>query len=337
MATKVGINGFGRIGRLTTRAIIEKYDAEIEVVAINDLTDPRTNAHLFKWDSTYGPFRGEAKFDEDEIFINGEKVRSFAEKDPAAIDWSSLGVQVVIESTGKFTDREGAAKHLGGSVKKVIISAPAKGEDATLVLGVNDEIYDPQKHDVISNASCTTNCIAPMAKVLQDSFGIDSGLMTTIHSYTNDQKVQDQFHKDLRRARAAGQNIIPTSTGAAKALGVVIPEVKGKLHGFAIRVPTATVSVVDLVVNLVKPASVDDINKAMRDAAAGRMKGILDVSDEPLVSSDYIGNAFSCTVDSELTMQIGERMAKVVGWYDNEWAYSVRCADLIKMMAEKGL
>ncbi|MDQ2986856.1 MAG: type I glyceraldehyde-3-phosphate dehydrogenase [Armatimonadota bacterium] len=334
---RVGINGFGRIGRLTLRAILQKYPNEIEVVGINDLTDPKTNAHLFKYDSIFGPFNGEAKFDEDEIIIDGKKLRSFASKDPAAIDWASTGAQVVLESTGVFTDREGAGKHLGSTVKKVIISAPAKGEDLTLVLGVNDEKYEPANHHVISNASCTTNCIAPMTKVLVDSFGIESGLMTTIHSYTNDQRIQDQAHKDLRRARAAAQNIIPTSTGAAKALGVVIPAVKGKLHGFAVRVPTPTVSMVDLVITLSKPASADDINDAYRTAARDRMKGILAVSDEPLVSSDYIGNSFSCTIDSELTMRIGDSMAKVIGWYDNEWAYSVRCADLVKFMADKGL
>ena len=334
---RVGINGFGRIGRLTLRAILDKYPNEIEVVGINDLTDPKTNAHLFKYDSTFGTFKGDASFDEDEIIINGKKMRSFASKDPGAIDWASTGAQVVLESTGIFTDRDKAAAHLGDTVKKVIISAPAKNDDLTLVLGVNDDQYDPAKHHVISNASCTTNCIAPMAKVLVDSFGIESGLMTTIHSYTNDQRIQDQAHKDLRRARAAAQNIIPTSTGAAKALGVVIPAVQGKLHGFAVRVPTPTVSVVDLVVTLSKPASAEDINYAYRSAAANRMKGILAVSEEPLVSSDYIGNSYSCTIDSELTMRIGDSMAKVIGWYDNEWGYSVRCADLVKYIADKGL
>lgn len=337
MPIKVGINGFGRIGRLTFRAITDKYPGKIQVVGINDLADPMTNAHLFKWDSTYGPYKGEAKFDEDEIMVDGKEVRSFKEKDPAAIDWASVGAQVVLEATGIFTDRDSASGHLGDTVKKVIISAPAKGEDLTMVLGVNEDKYDPATHHVVSNASCTTNCIAPMTKVLVDKFGIESGLMTTIHSYTNDQKVQDQFHKDLRRARAAGQNMIPTSTGAAKALGLVIPEVQAKLNGFAIRVPTPTVSIVDLVTTLERPTSVDEINAAMRDAAAGRMKGILNVSDEPLVSSDYIGNTFSCTVDSALTMQIGDRMAKVVGWYDNEYAYAMRCADLMKFMESKGL
>jgi glyceraldehyde 3-phosphate dehydrogenase len=334
---RVGINGFGRIGRLTLRAILEKYPNEIEVVGINDLTDPRTNAHLFKYDSTFGAFKGDAKFEDDEIIIEGKKMRSFASKNPAEIDWASTGAQVVLESTGIFTDRDKAAVHLGETVKKVIISAPAKGDDFTLVLGVNDDGYDHANHHVISNASCTTNCIAPMTKVLVDNFGIESGLMTTIHSYTNDQRIQDQAHKDLRRARAAAQSMIPTSTGAAKALGVVIPEVKGKLHGFAVRVPTPTVSMVDLVVTLTKPAAPDEMNAAFREAASGRMKGILAVSDEPLVSADYIGNPFSCTIDSELTMRIGDNMAKCIGWYDNEWGYSVRCADLIKFMGDQGL
>lgn len=337
MALKVGINGFGRIGRLTLRAILEKYPDDIEVVAINDLGDPKANAHLFKYDSTYGKFNGEVRFDEDEIFICGKKIRSFKEKDPSAIDWSGVGAQIVLESTGVFTDREGASKHLQGTVKKVIISAPAKGEDFTVVMGVNEDKYNPGEHHVISNASCTTNCIAPMAKVMVDNFGVESGLMTTIHAYTNDQRVQDQLHKDLRRARAAGQSIIPTTTGAAKALGVVIPELKGKMHGFALRVPIPTVSVVDLVVVMGKSASVEEINDAMRAASKGRMKGIMDVSDEPLVSADYVGNSFSCVVDAELTMTMGERMAKVVGWYDNEWGYAVRCADLMKFMEEKGL
>ncbi|HET6643952.1 MAG TPA: type I glyceraldehyde-3-phosphate dehydrogenase [Fimbriimonadales bacterium] len=337
MSIKVGINGFGRIGRLTFRCIMEKYQGTIEVVAINDLTDPKTNAHLFKWDSTYGRFKGDTKYDDDEIFVEGSKIRSFAEKDPAQIPWGDVGAQFVIESTGVFTKAEEARKHLRDAVKKVIISAPAKGEDITLVMGVNEDKYDPASHNVVSNASCTTNCIAPMTKVLVDNFGIEAGLMTTIHSYTNDQRIQDQAHRDLRRARAAAQNSIPTSTGAAKALGLVIPEVQGKLNGFAVRIPTPTVSIVDLVVMLEKKFTVDDINAAMRSASKNRMKGILDVSDEPLVSSDYIGCEYSCTIDSELTMQMGDRLAKVIGWYDNEWAYSMRCADLIKYMADKGL
>lgn len=337
MSTKVGINGFGRIGRLSARAILESYPDQIEVVAVNDLTDPRTNAHLFKYDSTYGAFKGEAKFDDDEIFVNGRGIRSYAERDPEKIDWAGVGAEVVIEATGLFTDREEAAKHLGPTVKKVIITAPAKGEDATIVLGVNDDSYDPANHHVVSNASCTTNCLAPIAKVLVDQFGVEHGLMTTIHSYTNDQKVQDMAHRDLRRARAAAQNLIPTSTGAATAIGLVVPELKGKLHGFAVRTPTATVSAVDLVVNLAKPATKDEINEAMRAAARGAMKGILDVTDEPLVSSDFIGNPYSSIVDSELTMTMGDRMAKVVAWYDNEWGYACRVADMVNFMVKKGL
>ncbi len=337
MSVKVGINGFGRIGRLTARAIIEEYPGVLEVVAVNDLSDPKTNAHLFKWDSTYGPFEGDVESDENALIVDDHRIRSFAEKDPSNIDWSDVGVEVIVESTGIFTDRESAAKHLGGTVKKVVISAPAKDEDATIVLGVNDDTYDPAKHHVISNASCTTNCIAPMCKVLDDAFGIEAGLMTTIHAYTNDQRIQDQVHRDLRRARAAGQNIIPTSTGAAKAIGIVLPQLKGKLHGFAVRVPIPTVSMVDLTITLNKPASKEDINKAMMYAATGSMEGVLALAEEPLVSSDFVGSDYSCIIDSELTMTIGENMAKVIGWYDNEWAYAVRVADLIQMMNEKGL
>ncbi|MCH8273765.1 MAG: type I glyceraldehyde-3-phosphate dehydrogenase [Armatimonadetes bacterium] len=338
MATRVGINGFGRIGRLTLRAILERHPDEVQVVAVNDLGDPHTNAHLFKYDSIYGTFKGETRFDEDEIFISGNRIRSFRTRDPAEIDWESVGAQVVVEGTGIFRDRDGAGKHLGTSVKKVIITAPAKGDvDHTLVLGVNDDTYDPANHHVISNASCTTNCLAPIAKVLLDNFGIESGLMTTIHSYTNDQRIQDQVHSDLRRARAAAQNLIPTTTGAAKAVGIVIPELQGKMNGFAIRVPTATVSVVDLVVNLERAATSDAINDALRKAAEGPMKGYLKVCDEPLVSSDFIGDPHSAIVDAALTQTMGDRMAKVVGWYDNEWGYACRCADLIKFFADKGL
>lgn len=337
MATKVGINGFGRIGRLTLRALLETSTDDIEVVAVNDITDPQTNAHLFRYDSTYGRFNGSAQFDEDEIVINGQRIRSFKSPDPASIDWNSVGTEVVVEATGRFTDRETAGQHLGGSVKKVVISAPAKGEDVTLVLGVNDDAYDPLQHHVVSNASCTTNCLAPMAKVLLDSFGIERGLMTTIHSYTNDQKVQDQAHKDLRRARAAAQNIIPTSTGAAKAIGLVVPALKGKMHGYALRVPTPTVSVVDLVVTTEKDVTAEAINDAMRQAASGPMKGILQVCDDPLVSTDFIKDPHSCSLDSGLTMAMGPRLAKVVGWYDNEWGYAMRVVDLIRFMASKGL
>lgn len=337
MPVRVGINGFGRIGRLVLRAILAHHPDAITVVAVNDLGDPRTNAHLFKYDSTYGVFNGDVRFDEDEIFICGNKIKNFAVKDPSEIDWESVGAEIVIESTGKFTDRMGAEKHLRGSVKKVIISAPAKDDDLTLVLGVNEDSYDPEKHVVISNASCTTNCLAPVAKVLLDEFGIENGLMTTVHSYTNDQRILDQVHKDLRRARSAGHNIIPTTTGAAKAIGLVIPELQGKMHGYAIRVPTATVSVVDLVVNLQRKASAPEINAAFRCAAEGKMKGILHVCDEPLVSSDFIGNSHSAIVDSELTMTLDGNLAKVVAWYDNEWGYACRCADLVKFIAERGL
>jgi glyceraldehyde 3-phosphate dehydrogenase len=329
MAIRVGINGFGRIGRLVLRSALERGADEVEVVAVNDLTDPKTNAHLFRYDSTYGPFKGEVHFDEDEILIGSMKIRNFASPDPAAIDWGAAGVEVVVESTGRFTSREDAQKHLRDGVKKVIISAPAKGEDVTLVLGVNNDAYDPRNHHIISNASCTTNCLAPMAKVLLDAFGIERGLMTTIHSYTNDQRLQDQFHKDLRRARAAAQNLVPTSTGAAKAIGLVLPALQGKMHGYAVRTPTSTVSLVDLTVLLEKDASAEAINEAFRSAASGALKGILRYTDEPLVSTDFIGDPHSCTFDSELTTMIGERFAKVVGWYDNEWGYACRVVDLI--------
>ena len=345
MAVKVGINGFGRIGRITLRAILEKYPKDIEVVALNDLFDSRTNAHLFKYDTNYGPFKGEVSPEDKDIVINGKKVFVYAEKDPNNIPWSDHGVDVVLESTGIFTDakgdpekgKPGANAHLKGTVKKVIISAPAKNEDATIVLGVNDNIYDPKAHRIISNASCTTNCLAPFAKVLQDTFGIEQGFMTTIHAYTNDQKVADQAHKDLRRARAAAMNMIPTTTGAAKAISLVIPELKGKMHGFAMRVPTATVSVVDLTVNTTKAVTVEAINAAMKAAADGPMKGILGYTDDPVVSSDFKGDSRSSIFDGMATMVLGEKFAKVLSWYDNEWAYSERVGDLIDLMVKKGL
>lgn len=337
MAVKVGINGFGRIGRLSFRTIQEKYPNDVEIVAINDLVDPATNAHLLKWDTTYGRFKGDVSAEGDSIVVNGKKIKSFQEKDPANIDWNSVGAQIVLESTGFFTDAEKAKAHLGGSVKKVIISAPAKNEDVTIVLGVNDSDYDPAKHNIISNASCTTNCLAPIAKVLVDNFGVEKGLMTTIHSYTNDQKIQDQAHKDPRRARAGAANMIPTSTGAAKAISLVLPELKGKMHGFAMRVPTLTVSVVDLVVNTEKPVSAESVNAAMKKAAEGPMKGILAYEEEPLVSSDFMGDEHSSIVDAKSTMAMGDNMVKVVSWYDNEWGYSSRIADLIKFLADKGL
>lgn len=337
MATKIGINGFGRIGRLSLRAILQKYPNDLEVVAVNDLFDTRTNAQLFKYDSTFGPFQGEVGHDEGNLIVNGKSIRVTAEKDPANIDWSALGVEIVIEATGVFTDKEKAEKHLGGSVKKVLISAPAKGEDVTIVLGVNHDKYDPANHHVVSNASCTTNCLAPVAKVLQDEFGIVRGLMTTIHAYTNDQKVQDQAHKDLRRARAAAVNMIPTSTGAAKAIGLVLPELKGKLDGYAMRVPVVTGSATDLTVELAKPTSAAEINAAMKAAAEGSLKGYLQYSDEPLVSTDIIANPYSSIFDSGMTKVLEGNFAKILAWYDNEWGYSVRVADLCKFFVEKGL
>ena len=336
MSVKVGINGFGRIGRLSLRAILEKYPEDIEVVAVNDLYDSKTNAHLFKYDTNYGPWKGEVKAEEDAIVVDGKRIKVYALKDPAAIPWQDHGVQIVLESTGIFTD-DRARLHLHDTVKKVIISAPAKNEDATIVLGVNDDIYDPAKDHVISNASCTTNCLAPVAKVLQDTFGIEQGFMTTVHSYTNDQRTADQAHKDLRRARAAAANIIPTTTGAAKAISLVIPELKGKMHGGALRVPTTTVSLVDLTCNLSKPATVESINAAMKSAAEGPMKGILGYTDEPVVSSDFKGDSRSSIFDSLSTMTLGDTFIKVLAWYDNEWAYSVRVADLIDFMVKKGL
>lgn len=337
MAVRVGINGFGRIGRLTLRAILEKYPNDIEVVALNDLVDAQTNAHLFKWDSNYGPFNGEVGFEEKDIVVNGKKIVVYAEKDPANIPWAEQDVQIVIESTGIFTDATKAKAHVHDSVKKVIITAPAKNEDVTIVLGVNENMYDPSSHVIISNASCTTNCLAPVAKVIQDKFGIAKGFMTTVHAYTNDQRIQDQAHKDLRRARAAALSIIPTTTGAAKAISLVIPELKGKMHGIALRVPTSTVSLVDLVMDLEKNATEQEINGALKEAANGPMKGILGVCDEPLVSVDFKGNELSSIVDSASTMVLGDNMAKVLSWYDNEWGYSCRVADLIDYIVKKGL
>ncbi len=337
MATKIGINGFGRIGRLSLRTILQYYPNDLEVVAVNDLTDPGTNAHLFKYDTLFGKFHGEVEPTEKGIRVNGKEIRVYAERDPAAIPWGETGAQIVLESTGLFTDAEKAKAHLRDTVKKVLISAPAKGEDVTIVLGVNDDMYNPVAHKVISNASCTTNCLGPIAKVLVDSFGIEKGLMCTIHSYTNDQKVADQAHKDLRRARAAAENIIPTSTGAAKAIGLVIPALKGKMHGYALRVPTATVSIVDLTVQLSRAATAEEINAAMVVAANGPMKKYLAVSTEPLVSKDFVGNPHSGILDAPLTMVVGDNMAKVVGWYDNEWGYSCRVADMCHFMAVKGL
>ena len=336
MVTRIGINGFGRIGRQVTRAIKERYPDKLQVVAINDLADTQTNAHLFKYDSNYGTYPGTVEATEDGILIDDSLVKVLAERDPADLPWGDHGVDIVVESTGFFTDGPKAAGHMKGGAKKVIISAPAKGEDATLVLGVNPETYDPQKHNVVSNASCTTNCIATMAKVLHDNFGIERGLMTTIHSYTGDQNILDKVHEDLRRARSAAQNIIPTTTGAAKAVGVVLPELNGKIHGMAFRVPTATGSVTDFVANLSKGASEKDINDAYQEAAAGSLSGILQYTDEPLVSSDFIGNPHSSIIDGLSTMSLQEDMVKVVGWYDNEWGYSSRTADLAAFLTDAG-
>ncbi len=335
MAIKVGINGFGRIGRNVVRAGMN--NPNVEFVAANDLTDTKTLAHLLKYDSTLGQLHADVKAEADGIVINGKKIKIFATKDPAEIDWASVGAQVVVESTGRFTAKEDAAKHLRGTVKKVIISAPAKNEDVTLVLGVNDAAYDASKHNVISNASCTTNCLAPVVKVLQEKFGIEHGSMTTIHSYTNDQPVLDFPHKDLRRARAAAINMIPTSTGAAKAIGLVVPELKGKLDGYSMRVPTPDVSVVDFVAVLKTATTAEAINAALKAASEGELKGILGYTEDPVVSSDMLHNPNSSIVDAQLTKVIGGTLAKVVAWYDNEWGYSCRVVDLIEFLAKKGL
>ena len=338
MAVKVGINGFGRIGRITFRAITEKYGDTIDVVAINDLSDPHTNAHLLKHDTNYGHFPGSVEVKEDGFVVNGEFVKVFKERDPANLKWGDVGADVIVESTGFFTDANKAKAHIeSGGAKKVIISAPAKNEDITIAMGVNNEKYDAAAHHVVSNASCTTNCLAPMAKVILDTFGIEGGLMNTIHSYTNDQRMNDQVHEDLRRARAGAVSMIPTSTGAAKAIALVIPELKGKMHGMSVRVPTPTVSLVDLVVNTSKSVTAEAANDAFRAAAAGPLKGILDITDEELVSVDFKGNPHSSTIDAANTMVMGDKMLKVLSWYDNEWGYSCRVADLINYMVSKGL
>jgi len=333
MATKVGINGFGRIGRNLFRAAFG--DAALDIVAVNDITDAKTLAHLLKYDSVHGAFKGIVQAKDQSLVVNGKEIKVLASRDPAALPWKDLGVEVVVESTGRFTDRASAAKHLEAGAKKVIISAPAKDEDITIVLGVNETRYDSAKHHVISNASCTTNCLAPVAKVLMQTCGIKHGLMTTIHSYTNDQSILDLPHKDLRRARAAAMSMIPTSTGAAKAVGLVLPELKGKVHGLAIRVPTPNVSVVDLVIEAEKPVTVEAINTALRKAAEGELKGILGYTDEPLVSIDFNGNPLSSIVDCLSTSVIDGTMVKVLSWYDNEWGYSCRVRDLIKYIASK--
>ncbi len=337
MAIRVGINGFGRIGRITFRAISERYGDSIDVVAVNDLSDPKTNAHLLKHDSNYGHFSKAVEVQEDGFVVDGEKVRVFAQRNPAEIPWGDVGVDFVVESTGFFTDATKAAAHIQGGAKKVIISAPAKNEDITLVLGVNAHLYDSSKHNVVSNASCTTNALAPIAKVLLDEFGIESGLMNTIHSYTNDQRIADQVHEDLRRARAAAVSIIPSSTGAAKAISLVIPELAGKMHGMSLRVPSPTVSIVDLTVNTTRSVTPESINAAFQKRADDEMKGILQVENEELVSVDFKGNPHSSIVDAKLTMTMGDKFCKVFAWYDNEWGYSNRVADLINFMASKGL
>jgi len=337
MTTKIGINGFGRVGRLTLRAVNQYHKGKMEVAAINDLTDAKTNAHLLKWDSTYGRYPGEIKAADNSIIVDGKEVKVLAERDPGKIPWRDYGVDIVIESTGLFTDATKAAAHLQGGAKKVIISAPARNEDITIVLGVNEGRYQPDKHKIISNASCTTNCIAPVVKVLHQSFGVSKGLMTTIHAYTNDQRLLDMFHRDLRRARAAALNIVPTTTGAAKAVTQVIPELKGRLHGLAFRVPVATVSVVDFVADLDKEVTVEQVNQAFQEAAAGPLAGILEYCQEELVSMDFKGNPASSILDAPSTMVIAGNMVKVLAWYDNEWGYSCRLADLAAYIAKKGI
>jgi len=337
MATKIGINGFGRIGRLALKAILQNYPEKLQVVAINDLTDAKTNAHLLKYDSTYGIYQGKVEASGDSIIVDGQKVKVLAERDPGKIKWGDYGVEVVIESTGLFTDGAKAAAHFQGGAKKVIISAPAKGEDITIVLGVNEDKYQPAKHRVLSNASCTTNCIAPVVKVLHQSFGLSKGLMSTIHAYTNDQRILDMFHRDLRRARSAALNIVPTTTGAATAVTQVIPELRGRLNGVAFRVPVPTVSLCDLVADLERQVTAEEVNQAFRTAAEGSLKGIMEYCEEPLVSSDFRGNPASSIVDALSTMVLAGNMVKVLAWYDNEWGYSCRMADLVSYIADRGL
>jgi glyceraldehyde 3-phosphate dehydrogenase len=338
MPARVGINGFGRIGRQVFKAIHDHHAGKVEVVAVNDLTDPETNAHLLKYDSNYGHFPAQITTTDGAISVDGLSIKVVAERDPAAIPWRELGVDLVVESTGRFTSADKARAHIdGGGARKVIISAPAKGEDLTVVLGVNEDMYDPAAHHVISNASCTTNCIAPVVKVMHESFGVDKGFMTTIHSYTNDQVILDTVHEDLRRARSAAINIIPTTTGAAKAVTLVMPQLKGRLDGMAFRVPTSTVSVCDFVATVEKPTTVEEVNETFRDAASESLRGILGYCDEPLVSTDFKGDPQSSVFDSLATMVIGGNLVKAVSWYDNEWGYACRVADLCAFMAGKGL
>ncbi|MFS0577463.1 type I glyceraldehyde-3-phosphate dehydrogenase [Sporosarcina sp. 179-K 3D1 HS] len=336
MPIKVAINGFGRIGRLVLREIMKNQD-NIELVAVNDLTDAAMLAHLLKYDSVHGVFEADVESSEDTLTVNGTKIRVFAERDPSRLPWKELGIDIVVESTGVFRDREGLTKHLEAGAKKVILSAPAKGDITTLVMGVNDETYNPDKDDIVSNASCTTNCLAPVAKVLHEQFGIRRGFMTTVHSYTNDQRILDLPHSDYRRARAAAESIIPTTTGAAASVAKVLPDLKGKLDGMAVRVPTPNVSLVDFVVELDKVVTVEEVNTALRKAAESEMKGILSYSDLPLVSKDYNGNTSSSTVDGLSTMVMQENLVKVICWYDNEAAYAARCVDLARLIASKGV
>jgi len=337
VAVRVAINGFGRIGRQVLKALLQRYPDEVEVVAVNDLADAQTNAHLFKYDSNYGRYPGRVEARDGNLVVDGRVIRVFAEPEPGRIPWGEVGAQIVVESTGRFTDAGKARAHLRESVKKVIISAPAKGEDFTVVLGVNDERYDPSRHHILSNASCTTNCVAPMAKVLHDNFGIQKALMSTVHAYTNDQRILDLVHQDLRRARAAGVNIIPTTTGAARMVGVVIPELQGRIHGLAFRVPVSTVSLTDLVAVLEREVTVEEVNRAFREASEGPLKGILAYCEEPLVSSDFKEDPHSCIFDAPSTMVIQGNLVKVLGWYDNEWGYACRTADLVALVARKGL
>jgi glyceraldehyde 3-phosphate dehydrogenase len=338
MPLRIGINGFGRIGRQIYKTIHDLHPGKLEVVAVNDLTDPRTNAHLLKYDSTYGQFPGDISATDDEIKVNGSTIKVFKERDPGKIPWSDLGIELVVESTGIFTDAEKARAHIdGGKAKKVIISAPAKNEDITVVIGVNEDKYDPKKHSVISNASCTTNCIAPVVKVMHEAFGVEKGFMTTIHSYTNDQVILDTVHSDLRRARAAGLNIIPTTTGAAKAVTLTMPELKGRIDGMAFRVPTATVSVVDFVATTSRSVTKEEVNEAFKDASTESLRGILGYTEEPLVSSDFRGDPRSSIFDAQSTMVMDGNLVKVLSWYDNEWGYSCRVADLCALISDRGI
>ncbi len=337
MPTKLAINGFGRIGRLVLRTLLQRHKTDLSVVAVNDMADVKTNAHLFRYDSTYGVYPGTVETGDGIMKVDGRAIAVLNQKDPTRLPWKDLGVDIVIEATGVFTDGAQVRAHLEAGAKKAIITAPATHEDITVVLGVNDGDYNPRKHHIVSNASCTTNCLAPVAKVLHDTFGIERGLMTTVHAYTNDQRILDLMHKDLRRARGAAVNIVPTSTGAAKAIGLVMPELKGKLHGLSLRVPTPTVSVVDLVIDLKRSASVENINDALKKSAEGKMTGFLAYCDEPLVSSDFRGNPASSIVDGLSTVVLEGKMAKVLSWYDNEWGYSCRVGDLAKLMVDKGL